>query len=237
MTLRSFLSCCAILLPLAAGNAHAQAPRGETAWLSYRDAYRSMLWFEKYGKPKQFIQNHFQAVAREPGATLEGLHLTLVSKTSQLELPLDALGRTVLPLLKAAYDDNAEITLNRKPGQYQFRARASIVGRADGVYEAADLRAACAQLLAYQRYVDPAAERGRACVGVRFSFARKDVTANVRFKMLDGSASVLAAAEGPAFADDAAGVFRIVNYRFADWPDKGFLVTQSPPLAITALYE
>jgi hypothetical protein len=29
----------------------------DSDWIAYRDAYRQMIWFEKYGKPKQFLQN------------------------------------------------------------------------------------------------------------------------------------------------------------------------------------
>jgi hypothetical protein len=234
-----FLPTCATLL-LAAGCVAAQAPAGnaEGGWVSYRDAYRSMLWFEKYGKPKQFIQNHYQVVPRDAGVALEGVRLTLSTKTTQLDLPLDALGRTVFPLLKSAYDDNAELTLNRKLGPYRLRARASIVVRPDGVYDVSDLRAACAQLLGFARYVNPAAERGHGCAGVRFTFARKDSSASVKFKKNDaGLALPLPVAEGAAFPDETNGSFRIVNYRFADWPDKGQIVTQSAPLAIAALFE
>ncbi|MDB5755009.1 MAG: hypothetical protein JWR56_1437, partial [Massilia sp.] len=77
-------------LSLAAGIAAAQAPDGE--WVSYRDAYRAMVVFEKYGKPKHLIQNHYQVMPREKGVPAEGLRLTLQGKTMQLNLPLDAAG-------------------------------------------------------------------------------------------------------------------------------------------------
>ena len=47
---------------LAAGVAGAQVPDGE--WVSYRDAYRAMVVFEKFGGPKHLIQNHFQVMPR-----------------------------------------------------------------------------------------------------------------------------------------------------------------------------
>jgi hypothetical protein len=174
---RHLLALTAMLL--AAGAVTAQVQEGE--WMSYRDAYRSMVVFEKYGKPKNLIQNHLQVMARDKGVPMDGLQLALSGKGTQLTLPLDATGRTVFPLLKAAYDDNAALVLNRKGGQYAFRSRVSIVVRPDGVYDLGELRAACEQALAFQRTVDGAA-KARHCVGVRFAFARRggDVVVKLR---------------------------------------------------------
>ncbi|KQV89951.1 hypothetical protein ASD15_24985 [Massilia sp. Root351] len=231
-----------LLLPawLAMQGAGAQAQEGE--WLSYRDAYRAMVVFEKYGKPKHFLQNHFQIIARD-GATLDGLRLTLNARGSQLNLPLDAAGRAVFPLLKAAYDDNAVLMLNRKLSGYAYRPRVSIMARADGVYEAADLRTACEQAQAYQRVTD-AAFRGGRCVGVRFAFARRG-EAQVRLRHGAQDSAPLPVAEGPAFADGAGADFSIVSYRFDAPPAPGQaaghaagqVISLSPPLAIAPLYE
>ena len=84
---------------LAAGlPAHAQAP-GD-AWVSYRDAYKRMVVFEKYGKPKQLLQSTLQVAPKDKSAPLDGLRLTVSGKATQLNLPLDATGRAVFPLLK-----------------------------------------------------------------------------------------------------------------------------------------
>lgn len=221
----------------------ARAQDGE--WLSYRDAYRAMVVFEKYGQPKQFLQHHYQVSPRDAGATLDGVRLALNGKNTHLALPLDPAGRAVFPLLKAAYDDNAVLVLNRKLAGYLLRPRISIVARADGVYEAADLRAACGQALGYQRSADPS-YRGGKCVGVRFSFIRKEDAA-VRVRSGGQSAAqgaghgqdsvALPAADGPAFAGDAGPDFRIVNYRFDQWPAQGQVISPAPPLAITPVYE
>jgi hypothetical protein len=223
-----------VAMLLAAGIATAQATAGE--WVSYRDAYRQMVVFEKYGKAKNFIQNHYQVMPKEKGMTLDGVQLTLAGKTIQLNLPLDATGRAVFPLLKAAYDENAALVLNRKLGQYTFRPRVSIVVRPDGVYEAADLRIACEQALAYQRHVAGAAGAQR-CVGVRFAFVRKGAEAGVRVRKGDSGENPLPAGDGAAFADDPNDSFKVVNYRFADGQDKGQVVTQNAPLSIAALFE
>ena len=221
-----------IALLLAARSAAAFANEGE--WVSYRDAYRTMVMFEKYGKPKNFLQNHLQVMAREKGVTIEGMQLTLSTKTMQVSMPLDATGRAVFPLLKSAYDENAELVINRKAGPYVFRSRVSIVVRADGVYEMADLRAACEQALNYQRYVDASA-RARRCAGVRFAFAHKgaDVVLKVRG---GGIEAVLPMSDGAAFPDDPNEAFRVTTVHFGD-ADKGQVVTQNAPLSIAAILE
>lgn len=227
-----------VALLLAAGSAAAQVRAGE--WLSYRDAYRAMVQFEKYGKSKNLIQNHYQVMPKDRTVPTDGLVLTLSSKSMQLNLPLDATGRAVFPLLKAAYDDNAALLLNHSVGQYVFRPRVSILARPDGVYEVQDLRAACEQALNYQRFID-ASLRAKKCVGVRFAFARKGVEAGVKVRKGESgkgeSEQALPVADGAAFPDDPNEGFRTVSYRFAVADAAVQLHTQDAPLAIAALYE
>jgi hypothetical protein len=222
----------AMLLAAGIGSAWA-APAGE--WVSYRDAYRAMVVFEKYGAPKNFIQNHYQVMPKESGVSLDGVHLSLQGKTLQVNLPLDATGRAVFPLLKAAYDDNAALVLNRKVAQYVFRPRISIIVEAAGLYETAQLRAACEQVLAWQRHVDASAA-SKKCVGVRFAFTGKNAP-EVRLRRGAAGETVLPAVAGAAFSDDPNAAFRVVNYRFADGVDKGLVVTTDAPLSIAALIE
>ncbi|WP_215408824.1 hypothetical protein [Janthinobacterium sp. JC611] len=222
-----------LLLGLALLPAFACAQEGSD-WIAYRDAYRHMLWFEKYAKPKQYLQNHLRLLPRDAGVSTDGLRLSLHGKGTQLALPLDAVGRAVFPFSKAAYDDNAELTLNRKPGQITSSAWVSIVTRPDGVYAAADLRAACGQLLAYLRYTGGA--NGKRCAGVQFAYPRT-AAAQVRYLGGDGAAFPLAAQEGPAFPGDAVSGFRVFAYRFDAHPDAGQVLTSGTPLAIAALLE
>ncbi|WP_332859212.1 hypothetical protein [Janthinobacterium svalbardensis] len=222
-----------LLLGLALLPAFAGAQEGSD-WTAYRDAYRHMIWFEKYGKPKQLLQQHLRLRPRDAGVSTDGLRLTLHGTGAQLALPLDALGRAVFPFSKAAYDDNAELTWNRKPGQITSSAWVSIVTRPDGVYAAADLRAACEQFLAYGRYTGGAG--GKRCAGVQFAYARTDA-AQVRYQGGDGAALPLAAQDGPAFPGDAVAGFRVFAYRFSAHPDGGQVLTSGTPLAIAALLE
>jgi hypothetical protein len=218
----------------------AKADGVEGGWLSYRDAYRAMLWFEKYGKPKNLIQNRLQLIPKDPSASLDGLRLTLVTQSTQLNLPLDVTGRTLLPLLKAAYDENAELRLNRKMNQYRFQSRVSIVIRADGVYETADLRAACEQVLAYQRSVESSFQ-GKKCVGVRLAYSPKNQTITgepvVELRNVNGNVSKLPVSAGSAFVGMSDEEFQIINASFSNWSEKSQLITRSMPLAISALFE
>jgi hypothetical protein len=228
------LSTVLLALLLSAPQAFAQAA-GEGEWVSYRDAYRAMLWFEKYSKPKHFLQNNLQLTPVEKGAAIDGMRLSLSGKSTQVNLPLDPLGRAVFPLLKSAYDENAALRINGKLSQYKLVPRVSIVARADGVYEAADLRAACEQAMGVERYLKGPAATGKACVGVRFVFAKKS-DAVVRLRNAGGDA-VLPSAEGAAFDGDLNDGFKTVTYRFAAWPAAGQVVSQNAPLAVAPVFE
>jgi len=232
MTITRLLSFSAILF-LGAGNVMAQ----EETWTSYRDAYKLMIRFEKYGKPKHLIQSHYQVVPRNGNLSLDGVRLTLTWSSTQLELPLDAAGRAVFPLLKSAYDDNARLLLNRAPNLYMLQPQISIAPRADGVYETANLRAACEQILQYWRYVGKASMQDKQCVGVRFSYAINGRDAVVKFRSGEHAPTSLPVEEGSAFADDSGATYKTLTYRFSDWPEKGQIVTQSAPVAIAAVFK
>lgn len=238
---RSLLTAVAasMLLPLLARPTHAAAG-GETDWVSYRDAYRTMVVFEKYGKPKSLLQHQIQVLpqqGRERGAVADGVRLVLNGQDSQLNLPLDATGRTVFPLLKAAYDENAALVLNRKLGPFKLRARVSLLVRPDGIYDLIELRAACEQALDYARYLDASFNK-RSCVGVRFGFSRNAAApALVMKRGQQNDGGDLRLVDGPIFTDDPDEGFRIVNLRFGAHPGRAQIATQDAPLAIVPLFE
>ena len=230
LSLRPFAAVL-VLLPSLWTAGSALAMEGE--WVSYRDAYRAMVPFEKWGRPKQLVQQHLQVMPRARGISLDGAHLALAGTRAPLTLPLDAAGRTTLPLLKSAWDDNAVLVLNRKPGDFQFRVRLSIVPRTDGVYDIAELRQACEQALAYVRERDRAAG-GRQCTGVRFSFPRKAGEAQVRLRRAGGEQS-LTASEGAPYPDEPGDGFAIVQFRFG--ADGGQLLVPNAPVVIAPVIE
>lgn len=244
MMRRAHLTACVTLL-LTAGMAVAQPHAGE--WVNYRDAYRAMVLFDKYGGPKNLLNNHLQVLPRDKGVLGQGVQLLMKGKTVQAGLALDALGRTTLPLLKAAYDENAVLSPSRALGGFTIRPRVSLALRADGAYDMSELRAACEQALGYARYADSSA-RGRQCVGVRLVFPRDGEAASVRVRV-GGAETVLAPARGAAFAGDVDDDLPVVTYRFAQAPAQASLqlvttalapsrvLTYNAPLAIVPIFE
>ncbi|WP_306391171.1 hypothetical protein [Telluria beijingensis] len=244
MMRRAHLTACVTLL-LTAGMAVAQPRAGE--WVNYRDAYRAMVLFDKYGGPKNLLHNHLQVLPRDKGVLGQGVQLFMKGKTVETGLALDALGRTTLPLLKAAYDENAVLTPNRALGGFTVRPRVSLALRADGAYDVTELRAACEQALGYARYADSSA-RGRQCVGVRLIFPRDGAAASVHVR-LGGTETVLPQTRGAAFAGDVDDDLPVVTYRFAQAPEQATLQlvtsrlatstvqTYQAPLAIVPLFE
>jgi hypothetical protein len=234
---------CATLLAALPAFAAAPAPTISEAaaqdgdWVSYRDAYRQMIRFDKYGKPKHLIQHHYQVAPKDRSVSLEGVRLTLVGPSTRLNLALDAVGRANFPLLKSAYDDNARLVLNRKAESYAMQPRISIIPRADGIYETADLQAACEQALNYFRYIGRSSMQDRKCVGVRFSYAHNTMDSPVRFRNTDQAQKEIAMADGSAFPEDAAPLLRTATYRFSEWPEKGQVMTQSAPIAIAPVFD
>jgi hypothetical protein len=231
--MRASRQLIAAVVTLLAAPALVHAQAGE--WVSYRDAYRAMVQFEKYGGPKNLLQSQLQVQSRDHAGLGEGAQLTLTGRTTQLNLALDALGRTVFPLQKAAYDENAALVLNRRGMPFVLRPQVTIAPRADGQYDVADLRTACAQALGFVRYVD-ASQRARQCAGVRFVFPKKE-QAGARLRHADGGEQGLPVTSGAAFSGDPDEGFPIVTWRFATGPDKGQVVTYNAPLAIVPIFE
>ena len=227
---RHFIACCA--LALCALGVPAQAPAAD--WVSYRDAYRAMVVFEKYGGPKNKLQSHLQVAPLERGVSLEGVQLSLAGKATQVNLPLDALGRASFPLLKAAYDENAALVLSRRIGAFTVRPRVSVVPQADGVYDTAELRSACEQALGFAHYVD-ASLRARQCGGVRFVFPRRGGEIAVRLHRPEGADQPLPLVAGAAFPGDADDGFPTVVYRFG--AERAQVISANLPLAIVPLFE
>jgi len=215
----------------------AAAPNGD--WMSYRDAYRTMIRFEKHGKPKQLIQSHFRIVPKEDGVSLDGVRLTLTGPSGSLNLMLDAAGRAVFPFLKSAFDENARLQLNRSGDRYTMQQAVSIIPRADGIYDVADLQTACEQTLAYLRDIGKPGMQGRKCAGVRFAYPRQADDPQVSLRGGEHRDAMLPTEEAPAFAGDAAPLFKTATYRFAQRPEKsqGQIHTQQRPVAITAVFD
>jgi hypothetical protein len=209
----------------------------DAEWSSYRDAYKSMLWFEKFGKAKNLIQVHLQVVPKDKNSSTENYGLHILGKSIHLNLPLDALGRTALPLLKSGYDENAELVLNQKSGQANFQFRTSLIVRPDGIYDIAELRAACEQALAYQNYIDSASTKTKKCVGVRLGFAKKDYAAQIELRAPNATSQILPLSENSSLWTDSVNNLKTANFIFSQHSEKGQLITRTSPLGMIAIIE
>ncbi|QNB00908.1 hypothetical protein [Massilia sp. Se16.2.3] len=210
----------------------------DSEWHSYRHAYKAARFFEAYTRTRPLIQAHMQIRPLRPDLPLTGLRIELAGETTKIDIPVDDMGRAVLPMLKAAYDEDAVLRLNRQKGHYTFSGRYSIRERDDGVYRGADLRAACEQLLSAQRESGYRFRLlGKKCAGVKFVYKLADATPQVLHRDAAGAERLLPVVEAQPFENNTMGLYKVAVYRFADWPADGSVVTQTRALAIGTLYD
>lgn len=213
------------------------APR-DAEWHSYRHAYKAARFFEPYLRTRPLIQAHMQIRPNRPELPLDGLEVQLTGETVNMALPVDAIGRLTLPMLKQAFDEDAVLRLNRQKGHYHFSGRYSIRERDDGVYDGASLRAACEQLLSAQRASGYRLRLiGKNCAGVKFVYAASGPVPEVMHKDAAGALLPLPVTRGYPFENPTMGNYQIAVYRFADWPAQGEVLARGKPLALGTLYE
>ncbi|MES2318142.1 MAG: hypothetical protein V4631_11675 [Pseudomonadota bacterium] len=210
----------------------------DAEWGSYRHAYKAAAFFAAFTRTRPLIQAHMQIRAINKSASLEGLTLRLIGEHTDMMLPVDRLGRAVLPLLKEPYQDDAVLRLNRGKGIYYFSGRYSVRERDDGAYQASALRAACEQLLDAQRASGYRIRlAGKRCVGVRFVYAATEDASPVTLQAGAAAPVVLPLVDGQPFEGNSMANYKIAIYRFADWPAEGELLAARRPLAIGTVYE
>jgi hypothetical protein len=228
MTLPPYLVLLAVAGCLPVRPAMAQA---NSDWVAYRDAYRAMVVFEKYGGPKSLLQQQLEVRPRTPAA-LGGIELIVSGKTTQGHFPLDATLRTVFPLTRAPYDENAVLQLNQPLGAFTVRPQVTLTLRPDNLYDSEQLRRGCEQALAFAQELTLLG--ARRCSGVRFVFNKGAPAAPVGVH--GGEEGQLASAPGAPFAGDTDASFPIVTFRFSG-AGRVQLGTATTPLAITPLFD
>lgn len=137
----------------------------DSEWASYRHAYKVASGFAVLTGSRPLIQAHMQIAPRREGLSLEGLHIQLAGETVSVDIPVDPMGRATIPMLKQAFDEDAVLRLNRQKGNYRFTGRYSIREKEGGIYSAAELRAACEQMISAQREGEPLAPEGQKVRG------------------------------------------------------------------------
>ena len=222
----------------------AQMPRVEvnavrdSEWASYRRAYGTAAFFATFTRSRPLIQAQLQIRPLLPEAPLGGLKLHLGGDTTNVDIDVDDLGRATIPMSKQAYDEDAVLRLNRQKGSYYFSGRYSIRERADGVYQLAELRAACEQLIDAQRASGYRLRLiGKSCAGVKFSYRPSDGAPTVEVRGADGTVLPIGLSDGHPFEDNSMGMYKIAVLRFADLPQQANVVTLARPLAIGTVYE
>jgi hypothetical protein len=212
--------------------------RRDAAWVSYRQVYKAARRFAEITDSRPLIQSHMQIVPRREGLSLEGMQLRLAGETVALDIPVDQIGRADIPLLKKAFDEDAVLRLNRQQDNFRFTGLFSIQEKADGVYRAAELRAACAQMISGQREMGSRFRlMGKKCAGVRFIYPPAAVGAALTLRDAAGQPAAIAAADGAPFDGVPTGMYKVVTYRFDAWPAQGEVVASERPLFIGTLYE
>ncbi len=191
----------------------------DAEWASYRHAYKAASKFAMLTRSRPLIQAHMQIVPRREGLSLDGLRVELAGETVRLDIPVDAIGRATLPMLKQAYDEDAVLRLNRQKDNYRFTGRYSIREKEDGVYSAAELRAACEQMIAAQReWGNQVRLMGKKCVGVRFVYPLTSVGVLLTLRDAAGNSASIPAAAAAPFERVPMGMYQVVSYRFSAWP-------------------
>lgn len=209
----------------------------DAEWHSYRHAYKAASFFAPYVATRPLIQAHLQIRPLAQDAPMEGLRIQLQGATTQLDIPVDALGRATLPMLKQAFDEDAVLRLNRRKGYYAFSGRYSIRTREDGRYSLALLREACEQLISAQRASGYRLRLlGKECKGIKFIFAPGDAAAGVELRHA-GASQRIAAQPGLPFENRSMGPYQVATVRLADWPAQAEAVPLPGLLGIGTLYE
>ncbi len=210
----------------------------DAEWASYRYAYKAAALFAPLVRSRPLIQAHMQVRPLAKDASLEGLEIRISGARTNLLVPVDAIGRATLPMLKEAYQDDAVLRLNRAKGLYYFSGRYSVRERDDGVYQLADLRAACEQLIDAQRAAGYRIRLyGKRCVGVKFVYPLTETESSVQLQAGADTARTLPLEEGQPFEGRGMGTYKVATYRFASWPAAGQLRALRRPLAIGTVYE
>jgi hypothetical protein len=207
-------------------------------WASYRHAYKAAAFFARLTRDRPLIQAHMQIRPVAPTVSLDGLRVHLAGAHTQVELPVDALGRVQIPMDKQAYEDDAVLSLNRQKGLYSFSGRYSIRERPDGVYPVSDLRAACEQLIDAQRDSGYSLRVFRKrCAAAKFIYPLGNPAPDVVLRLSDGRHIPLPATADLPFEDETMGRYQVVKISFAAVPTGATVVANTRPLGIGTAYE
>ena len=109
----------------------------------YRQMMDGVDAFEKLQALAPTATLRFILRPRDASSSLTGLSLAIVGSNASIEVPIAADATFALPRNAAAYDDNAELVLNRKSGLFGWRPEVRSTGVPENARRLGDLRLEC----------------------------------------------------------------------------------------------
>lgn len=200
-------------------------------WSSYSKAYKALKEIEGFDAPHELAQIYFWLQPKTDDVRMTNIRLRLLGPHIDLELPVDNLGRTLVPIDEVAAREDAEFLINRSAGSFKFSNVVEIKPTADGVYPLDYLKKGCEQ--ARQVYVygnrwrlASLSLRGKKCIGVRFQSTSVPSVAPV--------VQVVDEADKAQPLPSKASTAYIL---FSSWPDAVKVRAADPALSVTMMIQ
>jgi hypothetical protein len=158
-------------------------------------------------------------------ATTDGLQLRIAGDKVDIALPIDADGSFVLPRSQDAFDDDADLVINRKKDQIRWRPRVRTPGVPENARRLGDLRLECEVSQAVRKEEIPLLYRaGALATG---GICKLPMVAYVyRAPKPLQSAMVVSGARREALALDAGGRIFTAPLRNKEWDNDALIVFQ-----------
>jgi len=204
-------------------------------WLSYRHAYRAMKAWQAYDKAKDLLLPRLVLYPAAPHGSSKGIQLRLVGKQGSTVIPLDSALRAEIPVDDAAYEEDAELVLNRPSGTYRSKYVLFIADHPDQVYPVERLREACRQ--AYEFHTTSSLFGklqllGKQCTGILFMYRTRHVTPVVTHVAPDGGRNPVTEIR----TSKSLQMLEVIH-RFSAAASNGAILLEQAPDAIMALIE
>lgn len=137
-------------------------------WSSYRKIVKFINKVDAKVADRSMVDISYSLTPKDPNSSLEGINLTLKSETIHQNLPVTSNGLVAIPVIDAAYDEDAQLVTNRPKGTLSFAYRIHIKLNASGVYLPEQLKIACEQARKVVISIDHNWAQ-KKCTGIVFS--------------------------------------------------------------------
>ena len=139
--------------------------------VNYRFAHSALKFSDTYAGLKDAVRALFQLIPLVPDLDTSPLTLTVEGVAVNEPIALTSSLTAVIPLNQKAFDEDAVISINRKPDAYRMMFSASVALIDSGAYTPEYLSAACSQVFDFvraQSFRVRLRTIGKRCVGVKF---------------------------------------------------------------------